>query len=150
MTVNWRVPWWAAEYARMYNAAVVPLCEGLNQVKMMKSRIITSIGAAFLLAVGMASMPAHAQKAATPSTVKIGYFNLALVKASYPEAAGSETLRTNAENMLRRDVEEGNKRLQDMQTAKKPQEDIQKSARELQIEINAKQQGAKYQAKAAP
>jgi Skp family chaperone for outer membrane proteins len=72
--------------------------------------------------------------------VKIGYFNLALVKASYPEAAGSETLRNNAEAMLRRDVEEGNKRLQKAQEDKKPKEEIEKMARDLQAEINAKQQ----------
>ena len=90
--------------------------------------------------MGSAYSPALAEKAATPTSVKIGYFNLALVKASYPEAAGSETLRTNAENMLRRDVEEGNKRLQKAQEDKKPKEDIEKMARDLQIEINAKQQ----------
>lgn len=106
----------------------------------MRSRIIIGTCAAWLLAMGSAYLPAMAEKNATPTSVKIGYFNLALVKASYPEAAGSETLRTNAENMLRRDVEEGNKRLQKAQEDKKPKEEIEKMARDLQTEINAKQQ----------
>jgi Skp family chaperone for outer membrane proteins len=71
--------------------------------------------------------------------VKIGYFNLALVKASNPESSSSETLRVTAENLLRRDVEEGNKRLQKLQDEKKPQEEIQNAAKQLQTEINAKQ-----------
>src|SRR5271167_3729250 len=75
----------------------------------MKSRIISSVCAALaLVAMTSASVPAWAQKAATSQSVKIGYFNLALVKASYPEAAGSETLRTNAESILRNDVQKGN------------------------------------------
>lgn len=107
---------------------------------MMRAKTFTSICAAWLLAIGGTYLPASAQKAATPASVKIGYFNLALVKASYPEAAGSETLRNNAEAMLRRDVEEGNKRLQKAQEDKKPKEEIEKMARDLQAEINAKQQ----------
>lgn len=78
--------------------------------------------------------------AASPVTLKLGYFNLALVKASFPEAAGSETLRVQAENMLRQNVEEGNKMLQKMQTDNKPKDEIEKAARQLQTEINAKQQ----------
>lgn len=104
----------------------------------MNQRIKTSLFAA--LALVTLSVPAFAQKVAAPTSVKIGYFNLALVKASYPEAAGSETLRTNAENMLRRDVEEGNKRLQKAQEDKKPKEEVERMARDLQTEINAKQQ----------
>ncbi|MBY0360054.1 MAG: OmpH family outer membrane protein [Candidatus Obscuribacterales bacterium] len=77
---------------------------------------------------------------ASPVSVKIGYLNLQLVKASFPEAAGSETLRVQAENQLRRDVEEGNKVLQKLQTDNKPKEEIEKKARDLQTEINAKQQ----------
>ncbi len=81
-----------------------------------------------------------AQKTAFPTSVKIGYFNLALVKASYPESAGSETLRINAEAILRQDVEEGNKRLQKAQEEKKPKDDLDKMAKELQTQINAQQQ----------
>lgn len=107
---------------------------------MMKSRIITSTCAALLVAMASVSAPAFAQKTATPTSIKIGYFNLALVKASYPEAAGSELLRTQAENQLRRDVEAGNQRLQKAQEEKKPKEEVEKMARDLQTEINAKQQ----------
>ncbi len=105
----------------------------------MKMRIVAGVCASLLLVVG-GGLPGQAEKIAMPTQIKIGYFNLALVKASYPEAAGSETLRTNAESQLRRDVEEGNKRLQKAQEEKKPREELEKMARELQAEINAKQQ----------
>src|SRR5215470_13663385 len=89
-------------------------------VKKMKSRIMTSAFAALVVAMVGSVGSASAEKTASPTSVKIGYFNLALVKASYPEAAGSESLRVQAENQLRRDVEEGNKRLQKAQEDKKP------------------------------
>ena len=89
--------------------------------------------------LSFAAAPAFAAGAASSVSVKIGYFNLALVKASYPESAGSETLRVQAENQLRRDVEEGNKRLQKLQEDKKPKEEVEKMAQNLQVEINAKQ-----------
>lgn len=107
---------------------------------MMKSRIIIGTSAALLVLLSSISAPAFAQKSASPTTLKIGYFNLALAKASYPEAAGSESLRTQAENQLRRDVEEGNKSLQKAQEDKKPKEELEKMARDLQTTINAKQQ----------
>ncbi len=107
---------------------------------MMKVKPMTSLSAIAVVAALAASGPALAQKTAQPTSVKIGYFNLALVKASYPEAAGSELLRTQAEGQLRRDVEEGNKRLQKAQEEKKPKEELEKIARDLQTEINAKQQ----------
>ena len=86
------------------------------------------------------SAPVSAQKTATATTLKVGYFNLALVKASSPDAAGSETLKNQAEQQLRHDVEEANKRLQKAQSDKKPTEEVQKLAKEIQLEINAKQQ----------
>jgi Skp family chaperone for outer membrane proteins len=100
--------------------------------------IITKFTALSML-VSLASIPAYAAGSAASISVKIGYFNLALVKASYPEAAGSETLRISAENQLRRDVEEGNKSLQKLQDDKKPKEELEKAAKQLQTEINAKQ-----------
>src|SRR5271154_5984753 len=107
----------------------------------MKSRILSSVCAALaLVAMTSASVPAWAQKAAASQSVKIGYFNLALVKASYPEAAGSETLRTNAENILRSDVQKGNERLQKAQEAKKDKAELEAMAKDLQTEINAQQQ----------
>lgn len=105
----------------------------------MKSRSL-GITLALCTFIGSAiAAPAFAAAASTVS-VKIGYFNLQLVKASFPEAAGSETLRVQAENQLRRDVEEGNKMLQKLQADNKPKEEIEKRARDLQTEINAKQQ----------
>jgi Skp family chaperone for outer membrane proteins len=81
--------------------------------------------------------PAIAQKSAT---VKIGYFNQALVRASYPEAAGNEALKNQAENQLRHDVDNANKQIQQMQQDKKSADEIQKAVRESQIAINAKTQ----------
>lgn len=101
-------------------------------------RSITSKFAALSVLAAITAAPALAAPAQSVS-VKIGYFNLALVKASYPEAAGSETLRVQAENQLRRDVEEGNKALQKLQEDKKPKEEVEKRAQQLQTEINAKQ-----------
>ncbi len=101
----------------------------------MTSSKVRNMALAALIALSV--VPAMA---ASPITLKLGYFNLALVKASFPEAAGSETLRVQAENMLRQNVEEGNKMLQKMQTDSKSKDDIQKAASQLQTEINAKQQ----------
>jgi Skp family chaperone for outer membrane proteins len=105
----------------------------------MTSKKILGAVAAAVVAVS-AAMPAFAAGAAQPTSVKFGYFNLALVKASYPEAAGSEALRVRAENQLRQDVEAGNESLKKLQDEKKSTEEIQKAARELQTQINAKQQ----------
>lgn len=105
---------------------------------MTSKKFITSIVAATFMAVS-AGIPTFAAGTAQPTSVKFGYFNLALVKASYPEAAGGEALRSQAENQLRRDVEAGNQRLQKAQEEKKPKEEIEKMARDLQAEINAKQ-----------
>lgn len=104
----------------------------------MRSSILTKFMALSVL-FSFAAAPSFAAGAATSVSVKIGYFNLALVKASYPESAGSETLRVQAENQLRRDVEEGNKSLSKLQEEKKPKEEIEKKAQQLQTEINAKQ-----------
>ena len=104
----------------------------------MTSKIITSLIAAAIVAVS-SGVPTFAAGAAQQTSVKFGYFNLALVKASFPEAAGSEALRVQAENQLRADVEQGNKRLQKLQDEKKDKAEIEKAARELQTEINATQ-----------
>ncbi len=104
----------------------------------MRSSIVSKLTALSVL-LSFAAAPAFAAGAASSISVKIGYFNLALVKASYPESAGSETLRISAENQLRRDVEEGNKRLTKAGEDKKPKEELEKMAAQLQVEINAKQ-----------
>lgn len=95
---------------------------------------------AFSVLLSLAAAPAFSAGPASSVSMKVGYFNLALVKASYPESAGSEALRLQAEGQLRRNVEEGNKRIQKMQDDKKPKEEIQEAAKQLQTEINAKQQ----------
>src|SRR5271170_3542966 len=91
-----------------------------------------------LVAVG-ATNAAFAQKSATALSVKIGYFNLALVKASFPEAAGAELLRTQAENELREYVRKGNEDLQKAQDAKKSKEELEGLAKDMQLRINAQQ-----------
>lgn len=72
--------------------------------------------------------------------VKMGYFNLLQVKAAYPEAAAANTLEERAKELLRRDVEQANSQLQEMQKQNKPKEEIEKKVRDLQTEISAKQQ----------
>ncbi len=72
--------------------------------------------------------------------VKMGYFYLNQVKAGFPEAATATTLEERAKEQLRRDVEKANKELEEMQSAKKPKEEIEKKVKDLQTEISAKQQ----------
>lgn len=84
--------------------------------------------------------PASAQKAPVSKQFKIGYFNLAMVKLSCPEAVRSEALRIQAEAQLKRDVEEGNRKIERAQAGKKAPEEIQKLVQTIQTEINAKQQ----------
>lgn len=94
---------------------------------------------AFALTV-LFAQPVLAQKNATAAALKIGYFNLNLVKISCPETAGSETLRLQAENQLKREVEQANKRLQKAQEEKRTPEELKKLTSDIQAEINAKQQ----------
>ncbi len=105
----------------------------------MKKLIAYSAGLLLVLPLALTS-PALAQKSAVPVSVKIGYFNEALVKASFPEAAGSETLKAQAESQLRKDLEDANKKVQTMQEAKKPADEIKKAIQDAQISISAKQQ----------
>jgi len=107
---------------------------------MLKSKIASTLSIFAAAALASQAAPALAQKSATATTLKIGYFNLSLVRASSPDAAGSESLKNQAESQLRREVEEANKRLQKALSEKKPQEEVQKLAKDIQAEINAKQQ----------
>jgi Skp family chaperone for outer membrane proteins len=84
--------------------------------------------------------PVFAQKAATSVSVKIGYFNSNLVKMSDPQEASSESLKNQAEEQLKHDLDEGNKKLQKLKDEKKSDEEIKKTVEQLQIEIRAKQQ----------
>ncbi len=104
-------------------------------MKKLLSRSLSLLAIPFIAAV-----PAFAQKPASSVSVKIGYFNEALVKASFPEAAGSETLKAQAESQLRKDLDDANKVIATMQEQKKPSEEIQKAIRDAQVSINAKQQ----------
>jgi Skp family chaperone for outer membrane proteins len=112
----------------------------------MKLRTISSVCAAIALVVGsLLTIPAYAQggaskTAATATSVKMGYFNLALVKASFPEAAGSDQLRQNAESMLRQKVVDGNSALQKAQKDGKPKQELDQMAKDIQLEVNSAQQ----------
>mgnify|MGYP000238671546 CR=1 FL=1 len=107
----------------------------------MKAIKILMVSLPALAAICLIQMqPALAQKSATAASLKIGYFNLNLVKISCPETAGSETLRLQAENQLKREVEQANKRLQKAQEEKRTPEELKKLTTDIQAEINAKQQ----------
>lgn len=94
-----------------------------------------------VLASSLGFAPAAlAEKAATATSVKIGYFNYNLVKAAYPEAADSERMKNQAEEQLKRDVMDGNTKLQKAKEDKKSEDEIKKMQETLQIAITAKQQ----------
>jgi Skp family chaperone for outer membrane proteins len=96
-----------------------------------------------LLTVSLLSAtgPALAQssKSATATSVKIGYFNLNLVKAVYPGSAESESLKNQAEAQLKNDVENANKNIQKLRDAKKSDDEITKAVHDTQLSINAEQ-----------
>jgi len=94
---------------------------------------------AVIAIVSGASAASASPSSAQSTTVKIGYFNLGLVKVAYPEAKESEELREKADSQLRREVEDSNKRLQKAREDKKSPDEIKKLTEQLQIEINAKQ-----------
>lgn len=94
---------------------------------------------ASLAATAMISPVALAGPAQTVP-VKMGYFNLNQVKASWPEAAAATSLEERAKELLRRDVEVANKELAEFQKGNKPKEEVEKKVRDLQTEIAAKQQ----------
>lgn len=98
------------------------------------------LGTVFFALTLLFCQPSLAQKSATAAPLKVGYFNLNLVKISCPETAGSETLRLQAENQLKREVEQANKRLQKAQEEKRTPEELKKLTSDIQAEINAKQQ----------
>jgi Skp family chaperone for outer membrane proteins len=96
-----------------------------------------------LLAISMlgANVSALAQsaKTATATSVKIGYFNLNLVKAVYPGSTESESLKTQAEAQLKNDVENANKNIQKLRDAKKSEDEVTKAVHDTQLSINAEQ-----------
>jgi Skp family chaperone for outer membrane proteins len=92
-----------------------------------------------LVASAAVSTPAFAQKSATATTVKIGYFNLALVKAKSP-AGDSDNLKNSAEGQLRRDIETGQKAIEKAKADKKTDAEIKDIVKQVQTELAAKQQ----------
>jgi Skp family chaperone for outer membrane proteins len=108
---------------------------------MMCKKSMAGILLSVLVPLSLTCAPAFAQRtSASAVTIKIGYFNLILIKTAFPQAAESEALRLQAEGQLKQDLDAANKRIQKMQEEKKPADDIQKAVHENQIVINAKQE----------
>lgn len=84
------------------------------------------------------SQTAFAKDAANLS-VRVGYFNLAQVRTSYPAAAGVEEMKEESINQLRQYADEGNRKLEKARQEKKSPEEIQKMLKDLQAEVNAKE-----------
>lgn len=103
-----------------------------------KGSIVGLLTASFLLST-VSCNAAFAQKAATPATVKIGYFNLNMVKATTP-AGDSEMLKNQAEAQLRRDIETGQKAIEKARADKKTDDEIKSIVKQVQTELAAKQQ----------
>ncbi|MCC7529688.1 MAG: caspase family protein, partial [Candidatus Melainabacteria bacterium] len=72
-------------------------------------------------------------------TARLSYFDLRSLKSAEPSISESETLRVQAEQQLRKDVEEANARLQKLSAQRLPKAEIDALAGDLQKEINAKQ-----------
>ena len=98
---------------------------------MRKSIIGSSLLASALIAATVCGSAMAENKTATPSTVKIGYFNLALVKATTP-AGDAESLKNNAEGQLRRDIETGQKAIE------KANAYLQQKSLDLKIEVETR------------
>lgn len=101
-------------------------------------QILGSSLLASLLVAGTLS-PAFAQKTASATSLKIGYFNLAMVKGS-GTGGDAEALKNQAESQLRRDIEAGQKAIQKAREDKKSDEDLKKIVQQVQTELAAKQQ----------
>lgn len=96
--------------------------------------------AAVSIAITFGASSAEAGPSTAQSTsIKMGYFNLALVKAAYPEAKESEDLRDKADAQLKREVDSSNTQIQKARDEKKTPEEIRKLTEQLQLEVNAKQ-----------
>ncbi len=102
-------------------------------------QILGSSLLASLLVAGSLVSPAFAQKTASATSMKIGYFNLAMVKAS-GTGGDAEALKNQAESQLRRDIEAGQKAIQKAREEKKSDDDLKKIVQQVQTELAAKQQ----------
>jgi len=105
---------------------------------MRKSMIGSSLLAA-VLAVTVAGAANAQNKTAQSATVKIGYFNLAMVKATTP-AGDSEALKNQAERNLRADIETGQKAIEKAKADKKTDDELKAMVKQVQTELAAKQQ----------
>lgn len=99
--------------------------------------LICSILALSTMQTALADVPTKTVQA---SPVKLGFFYLGKVKASYAEAAAGSLMEERAKEMLRLAVEKGNIELLEMQKQNKPKEDVEKKKVQLQNEINIQQQ----------
>lgn len=104
-----------------------------------KQLLGSSLLATVMVAGSLGVSPAFAQKSASAASVKIGYFNLQLVKNT-TAAGDSEGLKQQAESQLRRDIEAGQKAITKARDEKKSEEDLKKIVQQVQTELAAKQQ----------
>lgn len=107
-----------------------------------KTKLTLVLGVSFLLvSFFLWQTPSQAQNTQAKSvSVKIGYFNLPLVKASYPPASNSEILKAQAESKLREELKSIRENINKMRTDKKPEADIKRFQEISQAKISAKQQ----------
>lgn len=93
------------------------------------------------------AQPAFAEKV----SVKIGYFNEAVVKTKYKPMSDADKFKTEAEQKLRNEVTAGNKKLADAQGNGASPDELNRMAKELQILVNARQKEliAEYHARHA-
>jgi Skp family chaperone for outer membrane proteins len=105
----------------------------------MRNSILGSSLLAAILAVSMTGAADAQNKTASSTTVKIGYFNLAMVKATTP-AGDSEGLKNQAERNLRADIETGQKAIEKAKADKKTDEELKAMVKQVQTELAAKQQ----------
>ena len=108
----------------------------------MKSKSISvTLAVVFaLLAQLNLSVFAQSNSQAKTVSVKVGYFSLPLVKASYPLATSSEIMKAQAESRLRAQAKQLNEQLNKMRKENKSPEDIEKFKNNAQLTISAKQQ----------
>jgi Skp family chaperone for outer membrane proteins len=91
----------------------------------MTKNFIATMGISVLCLAGSAPAFAGAGSAQTVP-IKMGYFNLVQIKTSFPQAAAATTLEERAKELLRKNVEDANKQLVELQKQNKPSEEIEK------------------------
>jgi Skp family chaperone for outer membrane proteins len=99
---------------------------------------LTQLFGLFALLCAFSVPPGAMAGTSQPLTVKMGYFNLNKVKVLHPASAGLERLENNAKELLRIEADKGNAVLVQMQKDGKPKEEIEKTQRDLQMQITAK------------